>query len=59
MNMTAINEHCQQKFGVTPRATWIADEFGGMHGVAQASNIVFTNGLLDPWSSGGVGVVCR
>eukprot|EP00041_Stephanoeca_diplocostata_P034460 m.1178625 g.1178625 ORF g.1178625 m.1178625 type:complete len:64 (+) comp24526_c0_seq31:186-377(+) len=57
MNMSAINEHCQKKYGVKPRAKWIADEFGGMNGVQQSSNIVFTNGLFDPWSSGGVGVV--
>eukprot|EP00041_Stephanoeca_diplocostata_P034459 m.1178327 g.1178327 ORF g.1178327 m.1178327 type:complete len:945 (+) comp24526_c0_seq3:702-3536(+) len=56
MNMSAINEHCQKKYGVKPRAKWIADEFGGMNGVQQSSNIVFTNGLFDPWSSGGVGV---
>lgn len=27
-----------------------------MDGVNAASNIVFTSGLYDPWSSGGVGV---
>lgn len=56
MNMSAINIHCQKKYGVTPRADWIVTEFGGKAGVASASNIVFSNGLLDPWSSGGVGV---
>merc|ERR1712151_1153939 len=50
-NMTAIREHCQSKFGVEPRDTWIATEFSG---TAGASNIVFSNGLYDPCSSGGV-----
>jgi hypothetical protein len=51
MDMGAINAHCQAKYGITPRANWIATEFEAFKG---ASNIVFSNGLLDPWSSGGV-----
>lgn len=50
-NMSAIREHCLVEFGVEPRSTWIAQEFGDVVG---ASNIVFSNGLYDPWSSGGV-----
>jgi hypothetical protein len=50
-NKTAIREHCQAKYGVTPRDSWIDVEFNGVKG---ASNIVFSNGLYDPWSSGGV-----
>ncbi|EPS59259.1 hypothetical protein M569_15548, partial [Genlisea aurea] len=49
---------CFQSFRVTPRPTWITTEFGG-HGFKNAlrwfgSNIVFSNGLLDPWSGGSV-----
>ena len=51
MNLSAINKHCEVKYGLRPRPTWIADEFQGHAG---ASKIVFSNGLLDPWSSGGV-----
>jgi len=50
-NMTEIRQHCNRTLGVEPRPDWIATEFGG---TAGASNIVFSNGLLDPWSSGGV-----
>lgn len=50
-NMTEIRRHCNSTLGVEPRPDWIATEFGG---TAGASNIVFSNGLYDPWSSGGV-----
>lgn len=49
---------CLEEFGVKPRPTWITQEFGG-HKIEEVlrnfgSNIVFSNGLLDPWSGGGV-----
>ena len=47
-------KHCAAKYGVTPNTTLIAREYGGLEGVKRATNIVFSNGLLDPWSSGGV-----
>ena len=53
-NESFINERCTRKYGVTPRYDWIATEYGGERGVAGSSNVVFSNGLLDPWSSGGV-----
>ena len=42
---------CQTMFGVEPRPDWPIINFGG-YNVADASNIVFSNGLLDPWSTG-------
>ena len=51
INATAIREHCEATWGVTPRNKWIDTEFAGTGG---ASNIVFSNGGYDPWSSGGV-----
>ena len=36
-----------------PWATWLDDYYGGTR-MAGRSNILFTNGLLDPWSAGGV-----
>lgn len=32
---------------------WVDNYYGGLN-IEAASNIVFSNGLLDPWSSGGV-----
>lgn len=36
-----------------PWSRWMDEYYGGLH-ISAASNIVFSNGLLDPWSSGGV-----
>ncbi|KAL7247727.1 hypothetical protein ACSBR2_002607 [Camellia fascicularis] len=49
---------CQQIFNVEPRPTWITTEFG-FHDIKMTlkrfgSNIIFFNGLRDPWSGGGV-----
>ena len=53
-NETQINHHCAAKYGTTPRYKFIREEFGGMEGVRNASNIIFSNGRYDPWRSGGV-----
>ncbi|KAL8237099.1 hypothetical protein R6Q59_018180 [Mikania micrantha] len=57
-DLDEYTKECQQVFGVTPRPYWIPIEFGG-HGIKTvlekfASNIIFSNGLRDPYSSGGV-----
>ncbi|KAF2307686.1 hypothetical protein GH714_030799 [Hevea brasiliensis] len=49
---------CKFSFGVEPRPDWIPTEFGG-HNIKRVlkrfgSNIIFFNGLRDPWSGGGV-----
>ncbi|KAL8488540.1 hypothetical protein ACS0TY_024717 [Phlomoides rotata] len=51
-------DDCMTKFGVRPRPHWITTEFGGMN-IKQVlkkfgSNIIFSNGLQDPWSRGSV-----
>ncbi|TKY61953.1 Lysosomal Pro-X carboxypeptidase [Spatholobus suberectus] len=50
--------YCDFAYNVTPRPYWITSEFGG-HAIRRvlkrsASNIIFFNGLRDPWSGGGV-----
>ncbi|KAI3847809.1 hypothetical protein MKW92_038701 [Papaver armeniacum] len=49
---------CQSRYYVKPRPHWILNEFGGkdIKSVLQvfASNIIYSNGLKDPYSSGGV-----
>ncbi|KAM0835609.1 hypothetical protein ACQ4PT_062829 [Festuca glaucescens] len=50
-NFTDLLAGCRASTGLPPRPYWIPTEFGGFR---TASNIVFFNGLRDPWSSGGV-----
>lgn len=37
-----------------PWSTWLHSYFGGRGGALATSNVVFSNGLLDPWSAAGV-----
>ncbi|XP_065866384.1 uncharacterized protein [Euphorbia lathyris] len=57
-DLNNFTKQCQQVFGVTPRPYWAPIEFGG-HNIKSAlgnfaSNIIFSNGLRDPWSAGGI-----
>jgi lysosomal Pro-X carboxypeptidase len=53
-NLTEDVEGCKRSFnGTTPRPNAVKLEYGVMD-LSGASNIVFSNGDLDPWSSGGV-----
>jgi pimeloyl-ACP methyl ester carboxylesterase len=45
---------CKQQFNVTTRVNWAATEFGGLAFGSGVSNIIFSNGLLDPWHPVGV-----
>ncbi|CAN1277489.1 Lysosomal Pro-X carboxypeptidase [Linum perenne] len=52
------NSSCDTDYDIFPRSNWITTEFGG-HKIKQVlkrygSNIIFFNGLRDPWSGGGV-----
>lgn len=50
----AQSDYCFEQFGIHPRRTWAATMYGGRKALETASNIVFSNGLLDPWSGTGV-----
>lgn len=57
-DIDSYKQDCFNMFGVEPRPHWITTEFGG-HDIQKVlknygSNIIFSNGLLDPWSGGGV-----
>ena len=55
MNTTLVDEHCRLYWaGTTPRRHWIVQEYGGRSLAAGHSNIVFSSGGFDGWSSGGV-----
>ncbi|XAR60057.1 Lysosomal Pro-Xaa carboxypeptidase [Bertholletia excelsa] len=56
-NLDAFIKHCKDMYGIPPRPHWITTYYGG-HDIKLAlrkfaSNIIFSNGLKDPWSSGG------
>lgn len=53
-DMGRVEEYCVATWGVKPDRLWAATYFGGAGMAAAASNIVFTNGQYDPWSTGGV-----
>uniref|UniRef100_A0A0D6QWP3 Serine carboxypeptidase S28 family protein n=1 Tax=Araucaria cunninghamii TaxID=56994 RepID=A0A0D6QWP3_ARACU len=57
-DMESYAEYCWRTYGVRPRANWITTEFGG-HNIKRVlkrfgSNIIFSNGLRDPYSGAGV-----
>jgi lysosomal Pro-X carboxypeptidase len=52
-NYTEIVEGCKKMYGITPRPTWIPVHYTSKD-LTGFSNIVFSNGNLDPWHGGGV-----
>ncbi|RZC90821.1 hypothetical protein C5167_028651 [Papaver somniferum] len=57
-NLTDRATFCKKYLGVEPRPNWATTEFGGMDITRVlkrfGSNMIFFNGLRDPWSGGGV-----
>ncbi|XP_069825817.1 lysosomal Pro-X carboxypeptidase [Dendropsophus ebraccatus] len=52
-NFEAFSDDCYKQWGIRPRPKWITSVYGGKN-ITAASNIIFSNGDLDPWSAGGV-----
>lgn len=48
-----LSEECFRLWGVRPRPSWVLSMYGGKN-ISSHSNIIFSNGGLDPWSAGGV-----
>ncbi|GLG98497.1 Lysosomal Pro-X carboxypeptidase [Gryllus bimaculatus] len=52
-NFKKYSDSCYQKWKVRPQPDLAIKNYGGKD-ISAASNIVFSNGLLDPWAGGGV-----
>ena len=55
-NASFVRAHCAAAWGTAPDAAWVGTSYGrGAAALGRGkSNIVFSNGGFDPWSSGGV-----
>lgn len=56
-NYTEYTETCQKLYGLTPEYDWALTYFGGYNislDFMAATNIVWSNGELDPWRAGGL-----
>uniref|UniRef100_A0A170ZLT6 Lysosomal Pro-X carboxypeptidase n=1 Tax=Triatoma infestans TaxID=30076 RepID=A0A170ZLT6_TRIIF len=52
-NIRKVSDDCFDKYKVRPSVNLVRDLYGGKD-IKWASNIIFSNGLMDPWSGGGV-----
>lgn len=53
----SYTKSCQETYGLTPQYDWALDYWGGRNpskDFRHISNIIFSNGELDPWHVGGV-----
>lgn len=53
----AHTDSCKKNYGLDPKYNWALDYFGGRDVAAdfeKSSNIIWSNGDVDPWSGGGI-----
>ena len=54
VNVTAIESRCARLYGTRPRWRRMSDVHGGSDAVRRTTNVVYSNGFLDQWSSAGI-----
>ncbi|XP_007537171.2 lysosomal Pro-X carboxypeptidase [Erinaceus europaeus] len=52
-DLKSYSDECFKQWHVRPRPHWIRTLYGGKN-ISSHTNIIFSNGDLDPWSGGGV-----
>lgn len=52
-NMTYVTEHCEQRFGVTPSAHGMNEEFH-FDDRSTVTHLLLTNGIVDGWASSSI-----
>lgn len=52
-DLISLAKTCNEKWKQQPQPFLALKEYGGKD-ISSATNIVFSNGMLDPWSSGGI-----
>jgi hypothetical protein len=52
-NASRFADFCLSRYGVKPQLDVVPVQYGGAR-IASASNILLSNGILDPWRGGGV-----
>lgn len=52
-DLNQVKNDCKQQFGIIPDEQYAVRTFGGKN-IKSASNIIFSNGLRDPWSTGSI-----
>ncbi len=53
-NLEGDAEACKQEWGIPLRPDWSRIHWGGYSSFSAGSNIIFSNGLIDPWHALGV-----
>lgn len=46
-------KRCAMAYGISPQPSWVMTNYLGVN-ITGATNIIFSNGVLDPWHGGGV-----
>lgn len=52
-NFVEYSKDCEKQFSVKPQPNLVCEHYG-CERLSTATNIVFSNGLMDPWAGGGV-----